>query len=69
MTPAADPKRYQSRKFWIAAASQIVAAVGFAYGLGLCLTATDVAVVFGAYGLVNGSIIKMYNDANLAEGK
>ena len=69
MTPAADPSRYQSRKFLIAAASQVVAAVGFIYGLDLSITSADVAIVFGAYGVVNGSVIKMYNDANLAGRK
>jgi hypothetical protein len=58
---------YGSRKFIIAASQGAAAIVGFFWGLALCVYAQDVAIVFAAFGVVSGAVLKLYSDANLKE--
>lgn len=67
MSPSADPSRYQSRKFRIAAAVLAVAALGYAWGSALCDTAQDYAITTTAFGVLASAVLKLYNDANLKD--
>jgi hypothetical protein len=57
--------RWSSRKFAIAGASFLAATFALVWGLTLCKDAQDIAIVIGAWGLVDAAILKLYSDANL----
>lgn len=61
--------RYRSRKFIVAVTSLVASVYALVYGLSICVTAQDVAIVVGAWGLTDAAILKLYNDANLAGDK
>jgi hypothetical protein len=59
--------RFRNRKFRAAAFSLVVAAAAYLYGLYLCTSAQDFAIATAAYGVLNGAVLKLYNDANLRD--
>ena len=61
--------KFRSRKFIIAAGSLLVASALAAWGTFILANDTgDIALVLGAWGAVDGVILKLYNDANLLAG-
>jgi hypothetical protein len=61
--------RYRSRKFRIAFGVLISATLMAGWGCRLSVDAQDIAIVIGAWGVVSGAVLKLYNDANIAVGK
>lgn len=58
-------ERFSSRKFVMASLSYIAATFALVWGVTICKDAQDIAIVVAAWGVVDGAILKLYNDANL----
>lgn len=56
---------FHSRKFILSVASFVAATFAMVWGVTICKEATDIAIVIGAWGVVDGAILKLYHDANL----
>ena len=59
--------KFGSRKFTIAGVSLLASIFALVWGVATCETAQDIAIVIGAWGVVDAAILKLYNDANLKD--
>jgi len=59
--------RYRSRKFRLAVATLAIATVAMAWGLVLCETAGDVAIVMSPWGTAAALVLGLYSHYNVKD--